>query len=122
MKIIIDNKNKIPIYQQIYDSVRNAIIADDIHANAKLPSIRSLAKDLGVSVITTKRAYEDLEKDGYIYTVSGKGSYVTDQNREHLLENYLSEIEEHFKQIHTLAKHAGISKEELLKIFEKGDK
>ncbi len=119
MKIIIDNKNKAPIYQQIFDEIRNEIISNNVSANEKLPSIRSLAKDLGVSVITTKRAYEDLEKDGFIYTVSGKGSYVTDQNRELLLENYRFEIEEHFKEIRSLAKHANITDEELLEIFRK---
>lgn len=119
MNIILDFKNKIPIYQQIYDAIRNNIMAQNIRPDEPLPSIRNLAKDLNVSVITTKRAYEDLEKDGYIYTMSGKGSYVSDQSHQHLLQNYINEIEDHIMQIKTLAKHAGIDDDTLLELFRK---
>ena len=82
MNIIIDNKSGKPIYEQIYTQLKEQIIGGDLEADAPLPSIRSLAKDLRISVITTKRAYDELEKEGFIYTVAAKGCFVAAMNRE----------------------------------------
>lgn len=124
MNILLNKQGKVPIYEQIYQAISNQIISNKLLANNKLPSIRVLAKDLGVSVITTKRAYEDLERDGLIYTVVGRGTYVADQSANVLLEKYINDIEVYFKKIITLAEYANINEEKLLEIYRKvrGDK
>lgn len=119
MEIHLDKQNKIPFYEQIYNAFRNQIMVGSLKPNEKLPSIRFLAKELEVSVITTKRAYEDLERDGFIYSVSGKGSYVTDQNVDALLVQYEVEIEDLLKQVIELASYANISESELKEIYKK---
>lgn len=118
MDIIIKNNINTPIYEQIYNQVRNNIVNGTIKAHDKLPSIRFLAKELRVSVITTKRAYEDLERDGYIYSVPGKGSYVSDTKNEILVENYILEIEEHMEAIIKLATVAKIDDRQLQSIYK----
>ena len=82
MNIIISNANNEPIYEQIYRQIKSAIISSELKEGDLLPSIRNLAKDLRISVITTKRAYDELEKDGYIYSAIGKGSFVAEKNTE----------------------------------------
>lgn len=82
MLIFINNKNGVPIYDQIYSQIKTEIINGGLKEDSPLPSIRNLAKDLRISVITTKRAYEELEKEGFIYTVPGKGSFVAGKNTE----------------------------------------
>lgn len=119
MEIHLDKQNKIPFYEQIYNAFRNQIMVGSLKPNEKLPSIRFLAKELEVSVITTKRAYEDLERDGFIYSVSGKGSYVTDQNVDALLVQYEVEIEDLLKQVIELASYANIGDAELKKIYKR---
>lgn len=119
MDIHLDKQNKIPFYEQIYNALRNQIMVGSLKPNEKLPSIRFLAKELEVSVITTKRAYEDLERDGFIYSVSGKGSYVTDQNVDALLVQYEVEIEDLLKQVIELASYASIGDAELKKIYKR---
>ena len=119
MEIHLDKQNKIPFYEQIYNAFRNQIMVGSLKPNEKLPSIRFLAKELEVSVITTKRAYEDLERDGFIYSVSGKGSYVTDQNVDVLLVQYEVEIEDLLKQVIELASYANIGDAELKKIYKR---
>lgn len=119
MEIHLDKQNKIPFYEQIYNAFRNQIMVGSLKPNEKLPSIRFLAKELEVSVITTKRAYEDLERDGFIYSVSGKGSYVTDQNVDALLVQYEVEIEDLLKQVIELAGYANIGDAELKKIYKR---
>lgn len=118
MKIFIKNSGGEPIYEQIYSQIRLAIMSGEIKTDEMLPSIRNLAKDLRVSVITTKRAYEELERDGYIYTSPGKGCFVSKQNIEMRREESLQRIEEHLRLAHELAKTCGVSREELLEIFE----
>ena len=93
VNIFIDNKSGAPIYDQIYSQIKAQIIGGDLQEDESLPSIRSLAKDLRISVITTKRAYEELEKEGFIYTVAGKGSFVAPKNVELLREENLKKIE-----------------------------
>ncbi len=104
MTIIINNKSGVPIYEQIYKQIKSQIISDSVSEDEPLPSIRNLAKDLRISVITTKRAYDELEKDGFIYTVAGKGCFVAPKNIELLRENNLKLIEEHLSESIQLAK------------------
>lgn len=117
MNIIISNRSSQPIYEQIYTQVKSCIISGGLHAGDALPSIRALAKDLRISVITTKRAYEELERDGYIYTVAAKGCYVAEANREMIREGYLRQIEEHIREILQLAPVCGLTDAQLLDLF-----
>ena len=113
MLILIDNKSGSPIYDQIFTQIKGHILGGELKTDEPLPSIRGLAKDLRISVITTKRAYEELEKGGYIHTVPGKGSYVAQQNTQLVREGYLTQIEEHMSAILTLAPACGLSLEDL---------
>lgn len=99
MKILISNKSKRPIYEQLENQLRDNILNGALKADEKLPSIRQLAKDLGISVITVKRSYDDLESEGFIQTISGKGSYVTGQSIERLREKELSQLEQNLGKI-----------------------
>lgn len=99
MRIIISNLSNEPIYEQIRSQVKGLIIKGELKEGAILPSIRGLAKDLQISVITTKRAYDELEKEGFIETVAGKGSYVASQNTELMKEQKLKMIEEKLNEI-----------------------
>ena len=117
MTILIDNTGGVPIYEQIYSQIKSNIINGTLKEDDMLPSIRSLAKDLRISVITTKRAYEELERDNYIYTIAGKGSFVAKKNLDLLREENLKLIEEHFSDIIKLASMNNIDKEELIDIF-----
>lgn len=114
MDIIIDNKSGAPIYDQIYTQIKNQIISGALKEDEMLPSIRGLAKDLRISFITTKRAYDELERDGFIYTVQSKGCYVAHKNTELLREENLKKIEEHFEQIMQLAASCNLSNKEIL--------
>ncbi|MCR4947205.1 MAG: GntR family transcriptional regulator [Lachnospiraceae bacterium] len=106
------------IYEQIVNQLKNAIVNDDLKAGAALPSIRNLAADLSVSVITTKRAYEELEKEGLIRSVAGKGFYVCEYNTDYLMEKQLMMIEKRLGEVIYEVKHAGISKEDFLEMAE----
>lgn len=117
MDIIISNASGQPIYDQIYTQIKNAILSGRISSGEALPSIRSLAKDLRISVITTKRAYEELERDGYIYTVAGKGCFVAEKNMELVREENLRKIEEYMEKISQLAKQCNITGDELVEMF-----
>ena len=117
MNIFIDNKNGAPIYDQIYSQIKAQIIGGELGEDDALPSIRSLAKDLRISVITTKRAYEELEKEGFIYTVAGKGSFVAPKNVELLREENLKKIEEYMQEIRRLAQTCGLSLEDIIEMF-----
>lgn len=114
MNILIDNKNGTPIYDQIYTQIKNQIISGALQENEMLPSIRGLAKDLRISFITTKRAYEELEKDGFIYTIQAKGCYVAPKNVELLREENLKKIEEHLEEVVRLAVSCNLSKQDIL--------
>ena len=113
MKIIISNSDSRPIYEQITAQIKNLIITGKLKSGEALPSMRYLAKELRISVITTKRAYEELERGGFIETVAGKGSFVAGMNTDFIREEHLRIAEEHLRQAVEAAKSAGISKQEL---------
>lgn len=118
MDIKIKYSSKDPIYLQIKNQIRDAILNDQLDPGEPLPSIRLLAKELKVSVITTKRAYDELEKDGLINTVPGKGSFIKSQDPKIIKEKLMIKIEEHAEQIINLAKIGNISKEEIDSLFD----
>lgn len=113
MHILIRNSSDAPIYEQIFGQIRDQILSGELKPGEALPSIRALAKDLRISVITTKRAYEELERAGYLVTVAGKGSFVAPQNLELLREAHLTEIEQHLRQAARLARGCGLTQGEL---------
>ena len=116
MNILIDNKSGTPIYDQIYSQIKGQIISGALKQDELLPSIRGLAKDLRISFITTKRAYEELEKEGFIYTQPAKGCYVAPKNVELLREENLKKIEEHIDEIVRLAASCNLSKQEIMEM------
>ena len=116
MNILIDNKSGTPIYDQIYSQIKGQIISGALKQDELLPSIRGLGKDLRISFITTKRAYEELEKEGFIYTLPAKGCYVAPKNVELLREENLKKIEEHIDEIVRLAASCNLSKQEIMEM------
>ncbi len=118
LDIIISNIDDKPIYEQIYIQIKNMIVSGKLKEGDSLPSIRNLAKDLRISVITTKRAYEELEKDGYIYTVKAKGSFVNKKNIKLIKEENLKKIEFHIKEILELAKINELKIEDIYEMFD----
>lgn len=118
MKIIIKNGSEQPLYQQIKEQIRGAILRQELIEGEKLPSIRSLANDLHVSVLTTKRVYDELEKEGFIVSIVGKGSFVASENLEMLSESKRHLIEKKLSEVWGMAKSLGISKEELYMMMD----
>ena len=118
MKIIISNDSGLPIYEQIKNQIKAQIVAGELRADEALPGMRTLASDLKVSFITTKRAYNDLEQEGYIYSMPGKGSFVKKLNEEVVRENALAEIEKYFTDAMRVAKASGIGIDELQEILK----
>ena len=124
MDIILSNASGKPIYEQITDQVKEQIMAGKLSAGDALPSMRLLAKELRISVITTKRAYEDLERDGFLENIPGKGCFVAPQNRELLREAQLRKVEEKLSQAVEEARKGAFPLEvlhEMLDILYKGD-
>lgn len=117
MYIWIDNKSGAPIYDQIYTQIKNQIISGQLKPDELLPSIRNLAKDLRISVITTKRAYDELEKEGFIYTVAAKGCFVAAKNTELLREENLKQMENHLQEAIRLAAACGLGEDDLLSLL-----
>ena len=118
MNINIRNTSGQPIYDQISKQVRAQIMSGELAEGELLPSMRMLAKELRISVITTKRAYEELERDGFIATVAGKGSFVAPKNLEFMREEHLRQIEGHMREVLALAKGCRISVEELHEMLD----
>ena len=118
MNILIDNKSGAPIYDQIYSQIKNQIISGALKEDEMLPSIRALAKDLRISFITTKRAYEELEKEGFIYTLPAKGCYVAPKNIELIREENLKKIEEYIEKIMKLAPSCNLCREDLIEMID----
>ena len=118
LRVIIRNSSGVPIYEQIKEQVKEAILSGELHADDTLPSIRQLAADLKVSVVTTTRAYSELEQEGYIYNLQGKGCFVSSVDSELVREQMLRKIESGFSIAIGAAKIAKISREELHKLLE----
>lgn len=116
MTIFIDNKSGAPIYDQIYTQIKNQIIGGELKEHDMLPSIRGLAKDLRISFVTTKRAYDELEKEGFLYTIQAKGCFVAPKNVELLREENLKKIEDHIEQIVQLAASCNLSSGDILEM------
>ena len=117
MNIIISNNSNEPIYEQIVMQIKNAIMSGELHGQSMLPSIRSLAKELQISVITTKRAYQELENEGYISTVQGKGSYVNEKNKELLRELRIKAVEEKLNEAIEVGRTLELSFEDMQDIL-----
>lgn len=117
MNLIISNTSNQPIYEQIVAQIKRRIVSGELAPGEMLPSIRALAKDLRISVITTKRAYEELEREGLIVTAAGRGSFVAERNAQWLREDVLRRIEEHMQQIGELAAQIDLSGEELCEML-----
>lgn len=116
MKILISTTMSMPIYEQIVNQIRDAVIRGELREGEGMPSIRMFAKELQVSVITTKRAYEELEKEGVIEAVPGKGFYVCRQNNDHLREKQLMNIEKGFSDLIKECRSAGMDLENILEM------
>lgn len=117
MDIIISNSSGAPIYEQICSQIKGKIISGELKEGDALPSIRLLAKELRISVITTKRAYEELERDGFLVTYAGKGSFVAGKNLDLIREEHLRQIEELFGRAKELADQGGLANEELYEML-----
>ncbi len=118
MNIIISNSSNIPIYEQIKEQIKNKIVSNELKSGEILPSIRSLAKDLRISVITTKSAYEELEKEGYVETIPGKGTYVANKNTELIREEQLQKVESLIDTAVSIARISKITKKEIISIID----
>ena len=118
LKIIVSNRSGIPIYEQIKSQIKEAIFSGNLVEDDILPSIRQLAKDLKISVITTTRAYTDLAEEGFVVNVQGKGCYVLPQNKEMARENALRKIENSLLDAIIAAKAGGLSKQETIEVFD----
>ncbi|MEG0264794.1 MAG: GntR family transcriptional regulator [Erysipelotrichaceae bacterium] len=117
MDIIISNSSDKPLYEQITSQIKNLIMNGSLNAGDALPSMRLLAKECRISLITTKRAYEELEREGFIETISGRGSYVAHRNTELIKEAQVRLIEEKIQSAVDIAKSSGISKDEMKEIL-----
>lgn len=118
MKIIVSNRSALPIYEQIKAQVKDAIFTGELREDDVLPSIRQLARDLKISVITTSRAYSDLEAEGFVVNVQGKGCYVLPQNKELVRENALKKVEQGLLDAILAAQSGGVKKDEVLEMLK----
>lgn len=117
MKVVISNSSKQPIYEQIIYQIKEEIIKGLLPSNTMLPSIRNLAKELGVSVITTKRVYEELDREGYIHTIPGKGTFVATQNIDNIKDKKNKMVEDSLISIIEQCKMLSISRDELIEMI-----
>ncbi len=118
MKIIINNSSMIPIYTQIIQQVKAQIAAGSLKENDALPSVRTLSAELKISALTVKKAYDELESEGFVVTVHGKGTYVSGSNSEYIRENQIKEVEDDLRKVFEKAEYFNISKEDLKDIIE----
>lgn len=117
MKIIISNSSPVPIYEQIKTAIITNIMTEELESNEMLPSIRSLAQDIRISVMTIKKGYDELEQEGYIKTIQGKGSFVAPKNMELVKEQARKDIEKHITEAITIANKYNIDKQEIINFF-----
>ncbi len=118
MNIIITNSSGLPIFEQIENSIKEAIFSNDLKEGEMLPSVRSLANELKISFLTVKRAYDELEKAGFIKTIQGKGSFVAPKNLDLIKEEKLKEIQDYMEKIYEITKISNISKDEVEELFK----
>lgn len=118
LNIIISNISDIPIFKQIKNAIKEAICNDELMEEEALPSVRVLANDLKISFLTVKRAYDELEQEGFIKTIPGKGSFVAPKNLELIHEEKLKEIQEYIEKIYDISKISNITKEEVVELFK----
>ena len=118
MRIIVSNSSPVPIYEQIKKAIMDQIMNDELKENEPLPSIRALARDIKISVMTIKKAYDELESEGYIKVVHGKGTFVSPKNPDLALENAQKEIEKHLEEALNIASRYDISKEDLKELID----
>ena len=118
MDIIISNSSSSPIYEQLKTAIKQAIFSNELKEEEMLPSVRMLANDLKISFLTVKKAYDELEKEGFIKTVQGKGSFVIPKNLDLIREEKLKEIQKYIEQIYNISKTSNISKEEVIELFK----
>ena len=119
MNLFIDNKSGAPIYEQLYTQIKNQILSGELQPEEAMPSIRGLARDLRISVITTKRAYDELEADGFLYTVAGKGCFVAEPDLALFREQSLHLLEDHLAAAAELARTCGLSESELAELLRR---
>lgn len=113
MEIIVSNKSSRPLYEQVSSQIKNAIMSGELNAGEAIPSVRSLAKSLQISVLTVQKAYTALQEEGFIETTAGKGCYVSAQNQDFYLEEQQKKIEEKFIEVIEIARESGINLEKL---------
>lgn len=118
MKIIINTSSMVPIYEQIIDQIKTMIRKQELKQNDQLPSVRALSKELKISALTVKKAYDELERDGFTVTIHGKGSYVTAANTELMMEEQKKEVEQDLEQAILKGRRFGISDEDIKTLFE----
>ena len=118
MKIIINSSSMVPIYEQIMDQIKAQITAGDLKENDILPSVRTLAKDLKISALTVKKAYDNLEQEGYTVTVHGKGTYVAAADTERMLEEQRREVESDLEKAVEKGRRCGLKDEEIRELFD----
>lgn len=117
MKLIISNSSMVPIYEQIVEQIKAAIVSGELQAQEMLPSVRSLAKDLKISALTVKKSYDLLEEEGFTITVHGKGTYVAEANRDKVREEQIKELEAEFNETIQKGKRYGLNSEEIKELF-----
>ncbi len=118
MNIILSNSNGIPIFEQIKNAIKEAIFSNELKEEDMLPSVRNLANELKISFLTVKRAYDELEQEGFIKTVQGKGSFVAPKNLELIKEEKLKEIQDYIEKVYDISKIANISEDEVKELFK----
>lgn len=118
MKIIINTSSMVPIYEQIIDQIKTMIRKQELKQNDQLPSVRALSKELKISALTVKKAYDELEREGFTVTIHGKGSYVTAANTELMMEEQKKEVEQDLEQAILKGMRFGISDEDIKTLFE----
>ena len=118
MKIIINSSSMVPIYEQIVDQVKAQIISGELKEDDNLPSVRTLSKELRISALTVKKAYDSLEQEGFTVTIPGKGTYVAAANKEMMMEEYRREVEEELTEVIRKAKRYGLSEEDIREMLE----
>jgi GntR family transcriptional regulator len=122
LEILISRVDSQPIYNQIYSQIKGHILSGRLQEGDVLPSIRALAKDLRISVITTKRAYDELEQEGFIYTVAGKGCFVAKKDTNRLRQENLKKLTELMKKVAALARLCGLTEHEIMEIYHNSTK